>query len=97
MSICLCVCVCVSPSHAILVRPLIGPHIVAGSTRQQTVGRINQVANYGDGHEDEDKDEDKITSHAVLLTTSVKRFDDSHMRDLCNMILNPECIGFEGR
>ena len=30
---------------------------LAGSTRQQTVGRINQVADRGDGDEDEDKDE----------------------------------------
>ena len=34
--------------------PLIGPQIVAGSTRQQTVGRINQLADRGDGDEDKD-------------------------------------------
>ena len=61
--------------------PLIGPLIVAGSTRQQTVGRINQVADHGDEDEDEDKDDDEIPSYAVLLTASVKRFSVSRMRD----------------
>ena len=53
-------------------KPLIGPQIVAGSTRHQTVGRINQAAESGDGEEDEDedKDEDKdeIPIYAMLLT-----------------------------
>ena len=53
--------------------PLIGPQIVAGSTRQQTVGRINQLADRGDG--DEDKD------YAVLLTASVERVGVSRMQD----------------
>ena len=52
---------------------------MAGSTRQQTIGRINQVADRGNG--DEDKDEDDIPSYAVLLTTSVKRTCVSRMRD----------------
>ena len=57
---------------------------MAGSTRQQTVGRINQVAYRGYGNEDEDKneDEDEIPSYAVLLTASVKRFSVSRMQDL---------------
>ena len=54
---------------------------MAGSTRQQTVGRINQVADSGDGDEDEDedKDEDKdeILNYVVLLTTSVERLVSS--------------------
>ena len=49
---------------------------MAGSTRQQTVGRINQVADSGDGDgdedgdddEDEDEDKDEIPNYAVLLT-----------------------------
>ena len=52
---------------------------MAGSTRQQPVGRINQVADRGDGDEDEDKDE--IPSYAVLLTASVERYGVSRMRD----------------
>ena len=34
-----------------------GSRLVAGSTRQQTVGRINHAADRGDGYEDKDKDE----------------------------------------
>ena len=43
---------------------------MARSTRQQTVGRISQVADHGDGDEDEDEDkyEDEIPNYAVLLT-----------------------------
>ena len=74
-------CVCVSPSYAIFFRPLIGPQIVAGSTRQQTLGRINQVADCGDGDEDEDKDRDEIPRYAVLLATLVRRFNVSPMPD----------------
>ena len=40
-------------------RPLIGPQIVAGSSRQQPVGRINQPADRRDGDEGEDEDEDE--------------------------------------
>ena len=58
---------------------------MAGSTRQQTVGRINQVADPGDGDgdedEDKDEDEDEIPNYAVLLTASVKSFGVSLMRD----------------
>ena len=56
---------------------------MAGSTRQQTVGRVNLVADRGDGDEDEDKDEDEdeIPSYAVLLTASFKRFGVSLMQD----------------
>ena len=56
-----------------------------GSTRQQTVGRINQVSDSGDGDEDKDKDEDEdkdeIPNYAVLLIASVERFGVSRMRD----------------
>ena len=45
-------------------QPGSGP--LAGSTRQQTVGRINQVADGGDGDEDEDKDENEIPSYEAL-------------------------------
>ena len=55
-----------------------GSSLLAGSTRQQTVGRINQIADRGDGDEDEDKDE--IPSFGVLLTTLVKRFGVSRVR-----------------
>ena len=58
-----------------------GNRPLAGSTRQQPVGRINQVADRGDGDEDKGKDEDEIPSYAVLLTASVKRFGVSRMRD----------------
>ena len=64
-----------------------GSSPLTGSTRQQTVGRINQVAVRGYEDEDEDEDEDKdqdkdeILSYAVLLTASVKRFCVSRMRD----------------
>ena len=51
-----------------------------GSTRQQPVGRINQVADRGDGDEDGDKNEDEIPSYAVLLTASVERFGVSLCR-----------------
>ena len=56
---------------------------MAGSTRQQTIGMINQVADRGDGDEDEDKDKDKdeIPNYAVLLTASVESFGVSLMRD----------------
>ena len=54
---------------------------MAGSTRQQTVGRINQVADCGDGDEVEEKDEDEIPNYAVLLTASVESFGVSLMRD----------------
>ena len=40
-----------------------GSSLLAGSTRQKTVGRINQVADCGVG----DEDEDEIPSYAVLL------------------------------
>ena len=44
-----------------------GSSPLLGSTRQQTVGRINQVADRGDGDKDkdeeEDKDEDEIPSY----------------------------------
>ena len=66
---------------------------MAGSSRQETVGRINQAAVSGDGdedeyeYEDEDEDEDKdeIPNYAVLLTASVERFGVSHMRDFLAM------------
>ena len=59
-----------------------GSSPLAGSIRHQTVGRINQVADRGDGDEDEDKDEnkDEIPSYEVLLTGSVKRFGVSRMK-----------------
>ena len=60
-------------------RPLIGSQIVAGSTRQQTVGMINQVADCGDG--DKDEDEDEIPNNALLLTALVERFGVSRKRD----------------
>ena len=47
---------------------------MAGSSRQQTVGRINKVAEGGDGDEDKDKDEDEIPIYAMLLTASVEIF-----------------------
>ena len=61
-----------------------GSSLLAGSTRQQTVGRINQVADRGDG--DEDKDENEIPSYAVLLTASVERFDVSLMQDFYSLL-----------
>ena len=64
-------------NFSLFSRPLIGPGIVAGSTRQQPVGRINQVADCGD--RDEDKDE--IPSYAVLQTALVKRFGVSRLPD----------------
>ena len=62
---------------------------VAASTRQQPVGKINQVADRGDGDEDEDKDEDKdeIPSYEVLLTASVKRFGVSRTQDFKKVIV----------
>ena len=62
---------------------------MAGSTRQQTIGRINQVADRGDGDEDKDKDEDEdeIPSSAVLLTASVERFGDSHVCVCCFFLM----------
>ena len=56
-----------------------GSSPLAGSARQQTVGRFNQVADCGDGDEDEDNDE--IPSYAVLLTALFERFGVSRMRD----------------
>ena len=53
---------------------------MAGSTRQQTVGRINQVADRGYGDED-NKDKDEIPSYTVLLTALVERFGVSRLRD----------------
>ena len=55
-----------------------GSRLLAGSTRQKTVGRINQVADCGVG--DEDEDEDEIPSYAVLITASVKILDVSRMQ-----------------
>ena len=67
---------------------------MAGSIRQQTVGRINQAADRGDGDEDEEEDEDKdengnedkdeneILNYAVLLTALVERVGLSRMPDL---------------
>ena len=90
MSLCVFVCLSilgVSPSHAIFFWPLNqdqpGSSPLTGSTRQQTVGRINRVADRRNGDEDEDKyeDEDEILSYAVLLTASVERFGVSCMRD----------------
>ena len=49
-----------------------GSSLLVGSTRQQTVGRINQVADCGDEDEDEDEDKDEISSYAVLLTALVE-------------------------
>ena len=54
---------------------------MAGTTRQQAVGRIKEVADCGD----EDIDEDEIPSNSVLLTALVERFCVSRVRDLfCN-------------
>ena len=64
-----------------------GSSLSAGSTRQQTVGRINQVADYGDG----DEDEDEIPSYAVLLTASVERFGVSLCR-ICYYIITYKII-----
>ena len=84
----LCVCI-LSPSNVIFLglslalrwqdQPDSSP--LAGSTRQQTIGRINQVADRGDKDEDKDKDEDEdeISSYAALLTASIKRFSVSRM------------------
>ena len=55
--------------------------LLAGSTRWQTVGRINHVAECGDRDEDNDEDEDEIPSYALLLTASFERFGVSGMRD----------------
>ena len=65
-----------SPPSVIFFRPLIGPQIMAGSTRQQTVGKINQAADLGD----EDEEEDEIPNYAVLLSASVERFGVSCMQ-----------------
>ena len=53
---------------------------MAGSTRQQTVGRINQAADGGYGDEDKYEDEDQIPNYAVLLTAVVKRVGVYRMR-----------------
>ena len=58
---------------------------LAGSTRQQTVGRVNQVADRGDGDDDEDKDEDEIPSYAVL--TEVQLLQILILRKTCRVIL----------
>ena len=67
---------------------------MAGSTRQQTIGRINQVADRGDGDEDEDKDKDKdeIPNYAVLLTASVESFGVFLMQDFKIIKSNEEVI-----
>ena len=66
----MCLCRTLSPSHPIFLGLLLalrlwkdqqGSSPLAESTRQQPVGRINQVADRGD----EDRDEDEIPSHAV--------------------------------
>ena len=61
---------------------------MAGSTSQQTVGRINQAANRQDGDEDDDEDkyedEDEIPNYAVLLTALVERVGDSCMQNFFN-------------
>ena len=59
MSVCVCVFLCV-PFPCDFFRSLIGPQIVAGSIRQQPVGRINQVAHRGDGDKDVIKMEIKM-------------------------------------
>ena len=56
-----CVCLCV-PFPCAHWEDQTGSSRLAGSTRHQTIGRINQVADHGDG----DHDEDEIPSHAVL-------------------------------
>ena len=66
-----------SSPRVFFLRPLIGPQIVAGSARQQTVGRISQAADRGDG----DEDEDEIPNYAVLLTALVERVGVFRMRD----------------
>ena len=67
---------------------------MAGSTRPQTVGRINQVAD-ADGDEDQDKDkyEDEIPSYEVLLTTLVDRFGVSRMRVFFKSTFAPSPLG----
>ena len=69
-----------------------GSSPLAGSTRQQTVGRVNQVADRGDGDGDQDKDEDEIPSYVVLLTASVNRFGVSRMREF---LPDPRGAGLE--
>ena len=68
------------------MRPLIGPQIMAGSTRQHTVGKINQAADLGDEdeheHEHEHEHENEIPNYAGLLTASVERFGASRIRYL---------------
>ena len=68
---------------------------VAGPSRQQPAGKINQAADRGDGDEDEDEDkdenkdedEDEIPSYEVLLTASVERFGVSRMQDFIEVIV----------
>ena len=64
-----------------------GSRPLAGSNRQQTVGRINQAGDRGDGDEDEDedKDEDKIPNYAVLLTAMGERVGVSRMQESLNL------------
>ena len=71
-----------------------GSRPLAGSTRQQPIGRINQVADHGDGDEDEDKDE--IPSYAMLVFALVERFGVSRMQDFFVSVLQspPVCLSF---
>ena len=70
---------------------------MAGSTRQRTVGRINQAADRGDEDEDEDEDEDKdedededeIQNYAVLLIALVERVSVSRVRDFKLYLARP--------
>ena len=75
--VCMSICLCVP--FPCIFRPLIGPQIVARSSRQQPVDRINPAADRGDGNEDEDKDKDEIPSYAGLLTALVEIFCISRM------------------
>ena len=44
---------------------------LAGSTRQQTVDRINQVVDHGDGDGDEDEDKDEDEDELVWVCSEV--------------------------
>ena len=70
-----------------------GSRPLAGSTRQQTVGRINQAADRGDGDENEDKDEDEIQNYAVLLIALVERVSVSRVRDFKLYLARPYSLG----